>query len=90
MNPEQPKPPRRAFDLTLHLGGDTWQDVVDLLRTLADHVVEHGPECDMVTGGCASGGYVQVIRDPAMTHDAYVEAVERYLAECRQRRADHG
>lgn len=84
MNPEQPKPPRRAFDLTLHLGGDTWQDVVELLRTLADHVVEHGPECDMVTGGCASGGHVQVIRDPAMTHDAYVAAVERYLAAGRK------
>lgn len=76
----KPAPPRRAFDITIHLGGDTWADVVDLLRDFAAHIEEHGPECDRVTGGVASGGHVQIFRDPAMTHDAYVAAIERWKA----------
>lgn len=79
--------PRRAFDLTISIGGNTWADVVELLRDFAAHVEEHGPECSLVLGGYVSGGYVDIRRDPAMTHDAYCAAIEQWCEAVTEERA---
>jgi len=74
-------PPRRAFELTIKIGGDTWRDVLRDLLDTARHVEQHGPQCNSVSGGYSTNHIVDVRVDPDMTHDRYVDQLEAYLAE---------
>lgn len=71
--------PKRRYVIELFAGGDTYEEALQLLDELCDRAHE-GPDCRTVIGGCTSGGTVEVIHDPEMTHDKYVEALERRRA----------
>lgn len=78
--PGGPKPPQRCFVLTVKIGGDTWGDVASELARISEHVLDHGQECQLVSGGCSSGAIVTVDHNPSMTRDKYFEAIEEMKA----------
>lgn len=72
--------PHRAFELDIHIGGDTWDEVIRDLKYLAEHVEDHGPTCSSVCGGPSGNHIVTVTRHPDMTHERYHEQNDAYLA----------
>lgn len=71
--------PKRAFEVEIRVGGDTWEDVARHLRDLMIHIEDHGPRCSSVSGGPSVGSYVDIVERPEMTHERYHEELERYL-----------
>lgn len=79
--------PHRAFELTIKIGGDTWEDVVRELAFVADHVPAHGETCDSTMGGCTSNHLVSIERRPDMGNKRYFEELHAYLAHQKAERA---
>ena len=52
--------PRHAFEIRISIGAETWPLAVYEMRRLADHIEEHGPECNMASGGAGSCSSVHV------------------------------
>lgn len=79
--PAVPPAPRRAFDVTIRVGADTWEAAQWALGRLIRHVIDHGPECNMVSGGYSTGSTVDIVvnHDPTMTHDRYFEELQPHL-----------
>lgn len=77
---ENIKPPKRCYQLKINVGGDTWEDVIWQLKDLVDHVIDHGPECQMVSGGCNAGWNIEVEHRPDMTNAKYFEALGNWRA----------
>lgn len=78
--------PNRCYTIDVSVGGDTWDDAVRELLRVAEHVEQHGPECNETSGGPVAGSHVTIAHRPEMTHDAYFEAIERW----REARASDG
>lgn len=74
--------PKRALRLTLVLDADTDQDMANALRNLA-HKVERDEVSVGIWGGPSDGAIYELLRDSAMTHDAYHAAVRAYLQSKR-------
>ncbi|RIL03113.1 MAG: hypothetical protein DCC71_15390 [Proteobacteria bacterium] len=70
--------PKHTFELTLHVGACDWPSVVREVQRLAEHVEEHGPDCNMSSGGYGVGSYVSVEHQPDVTLESFVEAVEQW------------
>ena len=72
--------PQRAFTLTLVLGADSREDLVQALENLAFDISR-----GEITRGCwgspSNGAFYELRTDQDMTHDRYFEAVDRYLSE---------
>lgn len=80
--PEETKiRPRRRYELSVDVGGDTWQLVVDELRFLLPHIEDHGPECTSVAGSPSSNHVVVVHHNPDMTNEKYFEDLHKYLGK---------
>lgn len=79
--------PRRRWTIELVSGGDTFEDASVLLLEMAEHLEEHGAQCDLVHGGARSGGFVRVTENPSMTPAKYVEALDAWL-ESRSAKAE--
>lgn len=75
--------PKRRFELTLGVSGDSWEDVVRAVEDLLPHIVAHGPKCDSVSGSPSSGHWVHVVEDPEQTHERYHQQLEEYLEKKR-------
>jgi hypothetical protein len=75
--------PHRAYELDIHIGGDTWDEVIWNLHELANHIPDHGPACSSVSGSPSGGHSVTVTHRPEMTHEKYIEALEAYLESRR-------
>ena len=77
------KPPRHAYELTLRIGGETWEDVLRMLENKAHHIRQHGPECDSTWGGAGTSGYVHIqTRD--VTPEKYREELEAWMQRRRE------
>lgn len=70
--------PKRAFEVTICWGGDTWEDVMREVERSVEHLREHGPECSLVSGAPNTGGWVRVHRDAEMSSDRYFEQIEEW------------
>lgn len=73
--------PKRAFELTIKIGGNTWEDVLRELSFLSVHLPEHGQDCDSVMGGCDSYHTVHVQETPGMTREKYFKELEAYRSQ---------
>lgn len=71
--------PHRAYELDIHIGGDTWEDVMRNFRELADHIPEHGPACSSVSGSPSCGHTVNVTHRPEMTNDRYFRELDAWM-----------
>lgn len=74
------QPPKRAFELTIKIGGDTWEDVIHNVRDLLPHIEEHGQSCNSVSGSPSCGHIVDIQLHPEMTHERYHEELQAYIA----------
>ncbi len=77
---EKTKRPHRAFEITIRVGADTWEDAIAELLRMAYHIEEHGPNCNSVSGGYSTNHTVTILQNPQMTHDRYFEQLGAYLA----------
>jgi hypothetical protein len=73
-------PPKRAFAISIEVGGDTWKDAVNRLIQLVDHVETHGEACAEVSGSPSCCSTVE-IKKRDVTHEQYFEEVKAYLKE---------
>lgn len=71
--------PKRAFEVQITVGGDTWADIKYQLRDLLPHIEDHGPECNSVSGSPSANHIVTVFQNPEMTHEKYFEAIHAWL-----------
>ena len=71
--------PHRAFEIDIHIGADTWEDAAREIARVLSHVVEHGQQCSLASGGPSSGASVTIRHRPEMTHDKYFEQLDAYL-----------
>lgn len=71
--------PKRAFELEMKVGGDTLEDLMSTFLDFVDHIEATGKSC--VHGGPSSGGFFEIKHDPTMTHDRYIELLEKHLDE---------
>lgn len=76
--------PHRAYQLTISIGGDTWEDVMRELEHFHLELESHGAECGLVAGGSSSSGYIHIVHDPDMTHDRWCEALRVYVKASRE------
>lgn len=70
-----PRPTRR-FHFQIDVSGDTKADALHLLRTVM-HAIQNGGDI-YADGTAAATGHMVMRENPAMTHEKYVEAIERY------------
>lgn len=77
--------PERRWTVVLNVSGDEWPDVSRELARLAEHVQDHGPECNSASGSPSVGSYVQVTERPDMTHERYFAELETWLAAKRDK-----
>lgn len=71
--------PKRAHELIATFGADTCDGLADELERFADYL-RRGQVTAGVSGGPSSGAIYSYSHDPAMTHNAYFEAVKEWLA----------
>jgi len=76
--------PKRRFVLTIEIGADTWKDALRDLRDVVSALEGHVDD-PRLFGSCMGspsvGHIVEVHEDPTMTHERYVEDLEKYLSE---------
>lgn len=75
--------PQRRWTLEIHVQGDEWERVMVEAERLARHVAEHGPACDLVSGGSDVGSWIRVQERPEQTHEKYIAELAAHLAEER-------
>jgi hypothetical protein len=46
-----PPAPRHPFEVRITIGGDDWEYVLHTLMELRAHLEEHGPDCNLSSGG---------------------------------------
>ena len=83
---EKVEGPKRCYELTIRIGSDDWEGVAQDLQWLAQHIPDHGPECDSCMGGGSHGHTVTVVHRPEMTHERYFAELETYLDATRPHR----
>jgi hypothetical protein len=70
--------PRRAIQVDISIGGDTWQDVLTELKHIAEESIRREQVTPGVMGGSTSGSIRSVsLRD--ITHDQYITELEAYV-----------
>lgn len=84
----QSEVPRRAFELTLRISADTWDDALAEARRVLEHIEEHGPGCNSISGGTSTGHIVAIEHRPEMTAGRYREELRAWSE--RQREASRG
>jgi hypothetical protein len=75
-------PPRHRHTMTLNIGANTFPDLCDELRSIADHLeVEHRPGPRSV--GSSRGWQYTLHHDPTMTAERYRDEFRAWWAEAR-------
>lgn len=82
---EKPVAPRRKYQAILTVSGDSWEDVSREIKFVCNEVIQHGEDCNSVSGGMSTSHIVHIIVDPNMTHDIYIEQLSKYLDELKAR-----
>lgn len=81
----RPEKPKRAFEVTLKIGADSWKDVIDQVDHLGFVLEQSGPKCSSVSGGPSSNHSVEVVHNPEQTHDKYFSQLDDFLEDQRER-----
>lgn len=76
-------PPKRRFEITMTVGGDTMKDAVRLIESFADGIM--AGSTNQVSGGYSSGGHFKLTENPDMTHEKYAAALHDYLESAKGR-----
>lgn len=77
--------PRRRYDMHLHLGADSMEDLCAALRDLATQLLMYRKDLKedyhMVSGGPHDGYSVDILFDPDMSHEKYHDAINEWIKE---------
>lgn len=73
--------PRNVYEVTLRVSAADWDEAVRRLCELTDHVVDHGPDCELVGGT----GFVHIEHDPTQTEENYQRQLREYVDQCHGR-----
>ena len=72
--------PKRRHIITIEIGADTWEDVIDVLDQIAFDIAKHEPGTVRIDSGAPHFGYsVREEFYPEQTHDNYIEEIHKYL-----------
>jgi hypothetical protein len=72
--------PPHAYEVTIRIGGDDWEYVERALAEISTHLPDHGPDCNMCSGGAGGSHSVSVV-----TRDVTPEQFRAELEKWRQR-----
>lgn len=75
--------PQRAHTIILTAGGDTAERLADELRFIAT-LIDQGKLSVGMIGGPSTHAIYSYICDPEMSHDAYFQQIDRWLAANQQ------
>lgn len=67
--------PKRAFELELHLGADSWEETLNALEGCLQLLEAEGKVPSRVMGGVSSGYWFELRERPEMTPEKYQEAI---------------
>lgn len=67
---------RRAWHCDVSCGGDTREDMIQMLQIIIEYL-ESGGNGPMAQGGCSSGGHIEVTHNPEMTRERYFEELDK-------------
>lgn len=81
-------PPSPTFELTVKVGSCDWSLVVEELERTAQHVREHGPTCNLVSGGAGRTCSVQVVHHQEVTEQSYRAALHAWWQDGKAQRDD--
>lgn len=68
--------PKRAFEFEMRVVADTKADMAELINHLIEQMDAGSQSC--VTGGPTSGGFFKVTENPEMTHERYIEELDKF------------
>ena len=72
--------PHRRFEIVVTVSADDWESAQREVARVLDHVAEHGPQCNMASGGYSTGSSVQVTEDAEMTHDRFEQELDAWIS----------
>lgn len=73
--------PAHTFELTVRVGSCDWELLVDELERTAQHVREHGPTCNLVSGGAGRTCSVHVEHHPDVTEESFRQALNKWWTD---------
>lgn len=73
--------PKRRFTLKIEWGSDDREGLVHALRHIAFEIESGAPPDRVISGRPRDGGHYELVEDPDMTHERYMAALDRWLAE---------
>jgi len=85
-----PVPPKRRFELVITISGDEWDDVEREIDMIHLHILDHGKECRLASGGYSSGCSVDLTERPEQTHDAFIAELNAYIETLREEKTAGG
>lgn len=74
------QPPRRAVEVVLQIGADSWEHVSRALLHYAMRITAEGRLSEGCSGGPDWGDTRSVREDPSMTHERYFAELSAHLA----------
>jgi len=83
--PHANPPPRRRFNIQISASGNTREDLIELIRYMADEVQSKLDCMNNVMGGCGMGGWYELEdRGEQVTPESYREELKTWAANRRK------
>lgn len=70
--------PHKRFTVIFKVEAHSWEDAAKYIQEFADHVVEHGSGCQLVS---SNRGWIKVTERPEQTEEKYDAELERWFQE---------
>ena len=71
--------PKRRVTISIDVGGDTMGDAVSMLQHFMRMIEDGSPTC--VTGGYDRCGTFTVIERPDVTHETFLDALDKWMEQ---------
>lgn len=77
--------PKRLYTVSIKIGADSWQGVVQSLYEAAQAIEHRGHVIDSAMGGPSGNWIIQGAYNPGQTHDKYFEDLAIWHAARKQK-----
>lgn len=68
--------PHKRFTVILKIEAHSWDDAARYVQEFAEHVIEHGPQCALIS---SHRGWIKVTERSGQTEDKYDVELERWF-----------
>lgn len=81
---DEPKqaPPQHTFEVSIRIGGETWEYVERVINEIAEYVKAHGPDANLISGG-AGGCHGVTVMTREISPETYLEELEVWWRSLR-------